>query len=212
MMMTQNIALLITAKTVRQLAVKAFGIFLAAIPLVASTQMPRQPPNSWVHGINWYCNDGFEKSGNSCVSIFAGMPRQPPNSWVHGSNWYCNDGFKKSGNSCVSIFSNVPPQKQPQASLLESDRLAAENDAARQKQIELERQLAQQKKELEDGPRHREELQQKPAAKQKSSGQNSVDAANRKATVEKEKKTIPKQQAIPQPGSPISGGLPPLKK
>ena len=66
--------------------------------------MQGQPANSWVHGSNWYCNDGFKKSGNKCVSIFAGMASQPANSWVHSSNWYCNDGFKKSGNKCVSIF------------------------------------------------------------------------------------------------------------
>ena len=59
------------------------------------------PANAWVHGSEWYCNDGFKKVGTKCVNINA-----PANSWVHGSEWYCNDGYRKSGNECVKI--NVP--------------------------------------------------------------------------------------------------------
>ena len=33
-------------------------------------QVQGQPPNSYVNGSNWYCNSGYEKSGNQCVSIF----------------------------------------------------------------------------------------------------------------------------------------------
>lgn len=177
-MTAQKIIFLIATKTVRQLAVQSLGIILTAISLVACTQIPRQHSNSS----------------------------------VLGSDWYCNKGFEKSGDSCVSIFSNELPNKQSQASQIEGERLAAENDAGQQKQIELEKQLAQQKKNLEEGPKHREELQQKPAAKQKNSGPVSANSANRKATAQKENRVVSKQQAIPQPDSPISGGLPPLKK
>ena len=71
----------------------------------ASAQVPGQPANSFVQGSNWYCNSGYQKSGNECVSIFASMGAQPANSWVQGSNWHCNSGYQKSGNECVSIFS-----------------------------------------------------------------------------------------------------------
>ena len=37
---------------------------------IANAQMPGQPANSYVSGSNWYCNTGYEKSGNSCVNIF----------------------------------------------------------------------------------------------------------------------------------------------
>ena len=37
---------------------------------IASAQIPGQPPNSYVSGSNWYCNSGYVKSENSCVSIF----------------------------------------------------------------------------------------------------------------------------------------------
>ena len=65
----------------------------------SSTSQSRTPANSWVSGSTWYCNDGYQKSGNSCVSIKA-----PANSWVSGSTWYCSDGYKKVGNSCISIY------------------------------------------------------------------------------------------------------------
>jgi len=57
------------------------------------------PANAWVHGSEWYCNDGYRKSGNECVKI-----KVPANAWVHGSEWYCNDGYQKVGDKCVSIF------------------------------------------------------------------------------------------------------------
>jgi len=36
----------------------------------ADAQLKGQPPNSFVSGSNWYCKDGYEKKGNSCVNIF----------------------------------------------------------------------------------------------------------------------------------------------
>jgi len=47
-------------------------MLLAIIAPTASAQAPGQPANSWVQGSNWYCNDGYQKSGNECVSIFSG--------------------------------------------------------------------------------------------------------------------------------------------
>ena len=78
-------------------------------------QMPGQPANSWVNNAEWYCNDGYKKSGKQCVSIFSEMPNgtRPANSWVNNAEWYCNDGYKKSGNQCVSIFSEMPNGKKP---------------------------------------------------------------------------------------------------
>ena len=80
---------------------------------IANAQMPGQPANSYVSGSNWYCNTGYQKSGNSCVSIFASFPNgQPANSYVSGSNWYCNTGYEKSGNSCVNIFDKTNKSTQ----------------------------------------------------------------------------------------------------
>ena len=85
-----------------------FVLILALFPSISSAQVPGQPANSWVYGANWYCNDGFQKAGNQCVSIFASIGgRQPANSWVYKTNWYCNDGFQKAGNQCVSIFASI---------------------------------------------------------------------------------------------------------
>ena len=49
-----------------------FSLFLllTLITSSASAQAPGQPANSWVNGSNWYCNNGYQKSGNQCVSIF----------------------------------------------------------------------------------------------------------------------------------------------
>jgi hypothetical protein len=88
---------------------------LVVIQQSSIAQIPGQPANSWVSGQNWYCNEGFQKSGNECVSIFATFPggRQPPNSWVSGQNWYCREGYEKLGNECISIFASFPGGRQP---------------------------------------------------------------------------------------------------
>jgi hypothetical protein len=74
------------------------------------SQMAGQPANSYVSGSKWYCSAGYLKSGNKCVSIFAGMAGQPANSYVSGSKWYCSAGYSKSGNKCVSIFAGMAGQ------------------------------------------------------------------------------------------------------
>jgi len=71
------------------------------------SKVPGQPENSYVSGNNWYCHDGYEKSGNQCISIFVKMGGQPENSYVSGNNWYCHDGYEKSGNQCISIFAKI---------------------------------------------------------------------------------------------------------
>ncbi|MBX7134230.1 MAG: peptidoglycan-binding protein [Fimbriimonadaceae bacterium] len=71
------------------------------VPRSPSVQSAGPPPNSWVSGSSWYCNDGYKKVGNSCEKLIV-----PRNAWVSGSNWYCNDGFRKIGDQCVAL--NVP--------------------------------------------------------------------------------------------------------
>ena len=44
------------------------SVLLLSLPLKAD--LPGQPANSWVQGKNWYCNNGYEKKENKCVSIF----------------------------------------------------------------------------------------------------------------------------------------------
>lgn len=53
------------------------------------------PENAHVLGNNWYCNDGYKKSGNQCLALSV-----PANAHVLGNNWYCDDGYKKIGNQC----------------------------------------------------------------------------------------------------------------
>ena len=67
---------------------------------------PDQPSNSFVqYGEVWGCNDGFDKSGNKCVSIFAEIGGQPENSYVqYGTIWGCTRGYRREGNKCESIF------------------------------------------------------------------------------------------------------------
>ena len=55
-----------------------FILLLATINTTATAQVLRQPANSWVQGSNWYCVNGYQKSGNECVSIFAGSAALEP--------------------------------------------------------------------------------------------------------------------------------------
>ncbi len=59
------------------------------------------PPNAWVSGSAWYCNEGYRKVGDSCEKL-----NVPANAWVSGSAWYCNEGYRKVGDSCEKL--NVP--------------------------------------------------------------------------------------------------------
>ncbi len=82
---------------------KAKCVLLVALMVSVSnsvwgTTVPGQPANSWVYKGQWYCNNGFKKEDDHCVSIKA-----PANSWVYKDRWYCNNGFKKQENYCVSI-------------------------------------------------------------------------------------------------------------
>ena len=96
----------------KNLTLTVFFVIVAMLGIsgVSHSQMVGQPANSYVSGANWFCNSGFKKSGNECVSIFASMAGQPVNSYVSGVNWFCNSGFKKSGNECVSIFASMAGQ------------------------------------------------------------------------------------------------------
>ena len=100
-----------------------FLIILTFNLSIVFSQVPGKPANSYVSGQNWYCVDGFQKSGNECISIFANFPSgKPANSYVSGQNWYCVDGFKKSGNECISIFSSeliVQNQKPKNSKVVE---------------------------------------------------------------------------------------------
>ena len=68
---------------IRRLLVLFF--FCTLNPTVSIAQIPGQPANSWVHGSNWYCNDGYQKSGNECVSIFAEGKTNSTDNAVPGS-------------------------------------------------------------------------------------------------------------------------------
>ena len=39
-------------------------------PSPSGNTRPGVPSNAWVSGSNWYCNDGYRKAGDKCISIF----------------------------------------------------------------------------------------------------------------------------------------------
>ena len=75
-----------------------------------------KPANSFIqYGEVWGCDDGFTKSGQKCVSIFANVGGQPENSYVqYRTIWGCEEGFRKESGKCVSIFTKkkVFPKKE----------------------------------------------------------------------------------------------------
>jgi hypothetical protein len=46
------------------------GLLFSLGTLVGHAQT-NQPANSWVNGAQWYCNSGYKKAGDRCISIFA---------------------------------------------------------------------------------------------------------------------------------------------
>ena len=80
------------------------SLFFITFSLPSFAQMAGQPEHSYVLGSNWYCDSGYQKSDNQCVSIFAAMGKKPDHSYALGSNWYCDSGYQKSDNQCISIF------------------------------------------------------------------------------------------------------------
>ena len=82
--------------------------------------MGGQPANSWVSGSKWYCNEGYKKSGNQCVSIFADMGGQSNNN---------NSNQKNSNNNINNSASSEENNKAQQAAQLaeqEAERLRNE--------------------------------------------------------------------------------------
>ena len=63
-----------------------FLIILTFNLSIVFSQVPGKPANSYVSGQNWYCVDGFKKSGNECISIFSSelivQNQKPKNSKV----------------------------------------------------------------------------------------------------------------------------------
>ena len=68
--------------------------------------LANKPANSFIqYGEVWGCDDGFTKSGATCVSIFSKTGGQPQNSYVqYRTIWGCEDGFTKQSGKCVSIY------------------------------------------------------------------------------------------------------------
>ena len=58
----------------KNLTLTVFFVIVAMLGTsgVSHSQMAGQPANSSVSGSSWFCNSGFKKSGNECVSIFSG--------------------------------------------------------------------------------------------------------------------------------------------
>ena len=83
------------------------------------------PNNAWVMGSNWYCNDGYKKSGNSCLKI-----NVPANAYTYGSTWYCNIGYKKSGGRCNEMTYS---EKQKQL-----EQIAIQNAINKTKEITID--------------------------------------------------------------------------
>ncbi len=95
-----------------------FAPILALVLLTVIVEKSHaQPKNSYQIGANWYCNNGYKRSGDQCVKF-----KVPANAWVQGSQWYCNIGFKKVNNSCKEM---TPAEKQQQLKNLAIQRARA---------------------------------------------------------------------------------------
>ena len=65
--------------------------------------------NSHVYGSNWYCNEGYKKSGHQCESIFADIEaNQQTAMFMDQIGIAMRD--TKSGHRCVSIFADIGSQ------------------------------------------------------------------------------------------------------
>lgn len=73
-------------------------ILVLSVLALLSFSLYAQPENSYQSGGNWYCDNGYIKSGNQCEKI-----NIPANAWAQGSRWYCNNGYKRSGSECIEI-------------------------------------------------------------------------------------------------------------
>ena len=56
------------------------------------------PPNTYVLGSNWYCNDGYKKVGNSCELVVCGA-----NQFRSGTSCYCNSGYQVVNGQCEKV-------------------------------------------------------------------------------------------------------------
>ena len=140
-------------------------IFLALAFLLPNTAFSKQPANSYVSGSNWYCNSGYVKRDNKCVSVFDEVGGQPANSYVSGSNWYCNSGYRKLNNKCVSVFDEIGGQNnptKPNSALQATEKRRLELEKAKSKQLEALRAEAEQAK------REKAELEAQLAAVQQA--------------------------------------------
>jgi len=140
-------------------------IFLALAFLLPNTAFSKQPANSYVSGSNWYCNSGYVKRDNKCVSVFDEIGGQPANSYVSGSNWYCNSGYRKLNNKCVSVFDEIGGQNnptKPNSALQATEKRRLELEKAKSKQLEAFRAEAEQAK------REKAELEAQLAAVQQA--------------------------------------------
>ena len=140
-------------------------IFLALAFLLPNTAFSKQPANSYVSGSNWYCNSGYVKRDNKCVSVFDEVGGQPANSYVSGSNWYCNSGYRKLNNKCVSVFDEIGGQNnptKPNSALQATEKRRLELEKAKSKQLEALRAEAEQAK------REKAELESQLAAVQQA--------------------------------------------
>ena len=124
---------------------------------VSFAEISGQPANSYVSGTSWFCRDGYQKSGNSCLSIFANFPNgQPTNSYVSGTSWFCRDGYKKFGENCISIFSgeSAPNQLNMKNNASNSNALPNSSNASDtlQKTKSIKKINPEKSKELSDKP------------------------------------------------------------
>lgn len=56
------------------------------------------PENAHVMGNMWFCNEGFERVGSSCQRLAV-----PDHAYVMGNMWFCNEGYQRVGKSCQRL-------------------------------------------------------------------------------------------------------------
>ena len=75
-----------------------FPLIIIALSILPVSSANANPPNSYVVGTTWHCNNGYRRIGYQCQ-----MRDIPANSFVHGSNWTCKNGYKRIGNQCQKM-------------------------------------------------------------------------------------------------------------
>ena len=126
----------------------------------------QQPPNSSISGSQWFCNAGYEKAGNECISIFAknsnGQRTNPPK---------IDSGGLTAANESDRL-NKLESEKR-----LAKQKASREDELKRQAELKQKRRIARQQKAERlqaDAARKMQPAKEGATAKQKQDRPQSV--------------------------------------